>query len=134
MTVHFPGKESPGNDIGVYLQPLIDELKELWEEVVETYDAYASEYFQLHAVLLWTINDFPAYGMLSGWSTKGKLACPVCNEWTCSLTLKNGKKQCYIGHRRYLDKQHPWRKSKKFNGKLEYRLESEELSGDDIIR
>ena len=29
----------------IFLRPLIDELKELWEEGVETYDAYASEYF-----------------------------------------------------------------------------------------
>jgi len=116
------------------LQPLIEELKELWEQGVETYDAYSGDKFQLYAALLWTINDFPAYGMLSGWSTKGKLACPICNEWTCSLTLKNGKKQCYMGHRRYLDKQHPWRKSKKFNGKAEYQSEPEELSGNDILR
>jgi hypothetical protein len=25
---------------------------------------------------MWTINDFPTYGMLSGWSTYGKLAFP----------------------------------------------------------
>ncbi|XP_057990571.1 uncharacterized protein LOC131172953 [Hevea brasiliensis] len=71
------GKDSPGNDIDVYLRPLIDELKELWENGVETFDSYSNENFQLHAALLWTINDFPAYGMLSGWSTKGKLACPL---------------------------------------------------------
>ncbi|XP_058006753.1 uncharacterized protein LOC131182124 [Hevea brasiliensis] len=73
----IPGKDSPGNDIDVYLRPLIDELKELWENGVETFDSYSNENFQLHAALLWTINDFPAYGMLSGWSTKGKLACPL---------------------------------------------------------
>jgi len=30
----------------------------------------------MRAVLIWIINDFPAYGMLSGWSMHGKLACP----------------------------------------------------------
>ena len=25
---------------------------------------------------MWTISDFPAYAMLSGWSTKRKFACP----------------------------------------------------------
>ena len=29
MALLIPGKNSPGNDIDVYLQPLIDELKEL---------------------------------------------------------------------------------------------------------
>jgi len=29
---------------------------------------------------MWTINDFPTYGMLSGWGTHGRLACPHCME------------------------------------------------------
>ncbi|KAH7862248.1 hypothetical protein Vadar_002030 [Vaccinium darrowii] len=134
MSLLIPGPESPGNDIDVYLRPLIDELKELWETGVETYDAYSGETFQLHAAVLWTINDFPAYGMLSGWSTKGKLACPICNKDTCSLTLKHGQKQCYMGHRRYLDHNHVWRRSKKFDGKQEYRSKPKILSGEDILR
>ncbi|XP_042969106.1 uncharacterized protein LOC122301793 [Carya illinoinensis] len=89
-----------GNDIDVYLQPLIDELLELWEHGVPTFDASTKEMFMLHAALLWTINDFPAYGNLSGWSTKEKLACPSCNESTDSNWLKYGRKHCYIGHRR----------------------------------
>jgi len=72
----IPGPESPGNAIDVYLQPLIDELKELWKTGVCTFDASTKQNFMLHATLLWTINDFPAYGNLSGWSTKRKLACP----------------------------------------------------------
>ncbi|XP_042954736.1 uncharacterized protein LOC122291161 [Carya illinoinensis] len=35
----IPGPKSPGNDIDVYLQPLIDELLELWEHGVPTFDA-----------------------------------------------------------------------------------------------
>jgi hypothetical protein len=42
----------------------------------------------MRAVLMWTINDFPAYGMLSGWVTHGRLACPHCMEHTKSFTLK----------------------------------------------
>ncbi|KAH7845791.1 hypothetical protein Vadar_006051 [Vaccinium darrowii] len=130
----IPGPSSPGNDIDVYLQPLVDELKDLWHNGVSTYDAYSKQTFRLHAAVLWTINDFPAYGMLSGWSTKGKLACPVCNAETCSMTLKNGQKQCYLGHRRFLNSDHKWRKSNKFNGKHETRLRPKELSGDDVLR
>jgi len=37
---------------------------------VETYDASSNSYFKLHA-RLWRINDFSAYHMLFGWSTKG---------------------------------------------------------------
>ncbi|KAJ0101812.1 hypothetical protein Patl1_05455 [Pistacia atlantica] len=73
LTVLIPGKDSPGNNIDVYLKPLIKELKELWEKGVETYDAYTGDKFQLYAALLWTINDFPAYGMLSV-EYKGKIS------------------------------------------------------------
>ena len=38
---------------------------------------------------MWTINDFPAYGMLSGWSTHGKLACPYCMENNKAFTVYN---------------------------------------------
>ncbi|KAA0040584.1 putative TNP2-like transposon protein [Cucumis melo var. makuwa] len=61
----------PRDDIGIYLEPLIDDLKLLWESGVQCYDAYNEELFNLRTVLLWTINDFPAYGNLSGCSVKG---------------------------------------------------------------
>ncbi|XP_059627617.1 uncharacterized protein LOC132270456 [Cornus florida] len=73
------GPRSPGKEIDVYLRPLIDELKELWVDGVMTYDASTMCTFRLHVALLWTINDFPTYGDLSGWVTKGYMACPVCN-------------------------------------------------------
>ncbi|XP_021729936.1 uncharacterized protein LOC110696917 [Chenopodium quinoa] len=87
MSLLISGPKDPGNDIDVYLQPLIDELMELWNGV-ETYDALTNDTFILRAALLWTINDFPAYGNLSGWKTKGYLACPHCNVDTCSHYLK----------------------------------------------
>jgi len=92
MSTLILGPRAPGNDIDVYLQSLIDELKELWDNGVESYDASMKETFQLHALILWTINDFLAYENLSGWSTKGKVACPCCNEDTQSLSLPNRKK------------------------------------------
>ena len=98
--------DSPGDAIDIYLQPLIEELKELWEVGVETYDAYSSSHFQIHASLLWTINDFPAYDMLSGWSTKGKLARPICMKETHSMRLSHGGKQCDMGHRCHLPMNH----------------------------
>ena len=53
------------------LQPLIEELKELWNFEVRTYDSLTYQFFQLHAALLWTINDFQAYSDLSGGVQKG---------------------------------------------------------------
>ncbi|KAA0032451.1 CACTA en-spm transposon protein [Cucumis melo var. makuwa] len=37
-----------------------------------------SQVFKLYTALLWTINDFPAYGDLLGWTTKGYQAYPIC--------------------------------------------------------
>ncbi|XP_027182187.1 uncharacterized protein LOC113780602 [Coffea eugenioides] len=70
LSLLIPGPSSPGNNIDVYLQPLVKELTELWDFGIQTYDASQKENFQLHAALLWTISDFPGYAMLSGWSTK----------------------------------------------------------------
>ncbi|KAG8503945.1 hypothetical protein CXB51_002268 [Gossypium anomalum] len=75
----IPREKGPGNDIDIYLQSLIEELKQLWSGV-ETYDVLRKENFNLRAALLWTINNFPAYANLSGWSTKGRYACPLGKE------------------------------------------------------
>lgn len=70
LSMLIPGLKCPGDAIDVSFQPLIDEIKELWETRVETFDTSSKHNFMLHAVLLWTINDFSAYGNLSGWSNK----------------------------------------------------------------
>ena len=87
LSLITPGPDGRGDAIDVYLQPLIEELKELWFIRVETYDALQRQTFRLHATLFWTINDFPAYEILSGRSTKGKLAHPIYHKHTHSLTL-----------------------------------------------
>ncbi|XP_026452318.1 uncharacterized protein LOC113352753 [Papaver somniferum] len=135
LTLLIPRPNSPGNDIDVFLRPLIDELKGLWEIGVKTFDADSKEVFQLHAALLWTINDFPAYGNLSGWSTHGYLACAVCNKDKRSMWLKSGRKICYMCHRRFLPRTHAWRDRGKhlFDGKAEKGSKPKEFSGDDVL-
>ncbi|GJR44207.1 hypothetical protein Tco_1312310 [Tanacetum coccineum] len=64
------GLKQPGNDIDVYLAPLIDDLKTLWDKGVKVYDAYKKDNFSLRAMIFCTISDFPAYGNLSGYGTK----------------------------------------------------------------
>ncbi|XP_016468630.1 uncharacterized protein LOC107791134 [Nicotiana tabacum] len=92
LSLLIPGPKSPGKNIDLYLQPLIDELKQLWVDGVENYDSYKKQNFQMRAALMWTINDFPAYGMLSGWSTHGHLACPCCMRKKLGVSLKGWKK------------------------------------------
>jgi len=45
LSLIIPGPKGPGDDIDVFLQPLIDELKLLWEVGVRTYDAHSKEFF-----------------------------------------------------------------------------------------
>lgn len=65
MSLLIPGPYAPGNDIDVYLQPLINELRELWEDGVNTFDTSSNQNFNFRAALLWTISDFPAYANLA---------------------------------------------------------------------
>ncbi|KAI5314159.1 hypothetical protein L3X38_043335 [Prunus dulcis] len=88
--------------------------------------------FTLRAAVMWTVNDFPAYAMVSGWSTKGYMACPVCKEDVTSGW--HAGKVCYLGHRRWLPWDHEWReKDKEFDGNTERRLRPREWSGDEIL-
>ncbi|XP_060970192.1 uncharacterized protein LOC133037268 [Cannabis sativa] len=131
MSLLIPGPKSPGKDYDVFLKPLIEELKELWEGV-EAYDSYEKCSFRLQVAVLWTISDFPAYAYLSGWSTAGKLACPVCLGDTRYRRITY--KQCFMGHRCYLNINHSWRKSKEYDGSTELRGPPRDFTGDDILR
>ncbi|KAI3679500.1 hypothetical protein L2E82_51279 [Cichorium intybus] len=120
MSLLIQGPKQPGNDIDVFLAPLIEEMKILWNLGVKVYDAYKREYFQLRAMIFCTISDFPAYANLSGYSTKGRKACPVCEKNTRWLWLENCHKNVYMGHRRSLPKNHFYRrKGNLFDGKTE---------------
>ena len=61
----IPSPKHFGNDIDIFLQPLIDDLKLLWDDV-EVYNVVSKSNFNLRVVLMWTINDFPVYGILLG--------------------------------------------------------------------
>ena len=104
MSLLILGPKSPDRDMDIFLRPIVDELKLLWVEGVDIYDASTKESFTMHVALLWTMNDFSAYSLLSGWSTKGCKACPVCNKETSSKRLKD--KICYMGHHCYLPIDH----------------------------
>nr|XP_028959288.1 uncharacterized protein LOC114825108 [Malus domestica] len=135
MSLLIPGLTSPGNDIDVNLRPLIDELQTLWENGVETYNISTRQNFQMKAALMWTINDYPAYAYMSGWSTQGKLACPYCASKTSHRRLSDGSKMCYMGHRRFLPSNHSWRKQKcKFDNTREKTVAPSRPSGDDVIQ
>ncbi|KAL6544843.1 hypothetical protein OROMI_023705 [Orobanche minor] len=134
LSTLIPGPRQPGNDIDVYLAPLIDDLKLLWEQGIDVYDGYKKDNFMLKAMLFGTINDFPAYGNLSGYSVKGRTACPWCTEDTDHLRLAHCKKSVYMGHRRWLEANHRYRTmSEAFNGEVEERKAPDILTGEDVL-
>ncbi|XP_068304214.1 uncharacterized protein [Pyrus communis] len=124
--------EDPGKSIDVYLRPLVDELKNLWENDVRTYNKYTGQMFTIRAAVMWTVNDFPAYAMVSRWMTKGYLACPICKE---NIILSwHARKVCYLSHRRWLPWDNEWRQNDKtFHVTKETRLRPREWSGDEIL-
>ncbi|XP_019251004.1 PREDICTED: uncharacterized protein LOC109229914 [Nicotiana attenuata] len=102
---------------------------------VETYGISTKQNFKLCAALMWTINDFPVYGMLSGWSTAGKLACPCCMEDTKAFTLKHGGKTTWFDcHRRFLPMDHEFRRNTSafMKNRTDYDEPPTTLSGEEI--
>jgi len=96
LSTIIPSPSSPSRNIDVCLRPLIDELTQLWSSGALIYDISRKQNFVMRAALMWTINDFPAYGMVSGWSTNGKLACPYCMENNKAFTLTNRGKASFF--------------------------------------
>ena len=80
------------------------------------------------------MNDFPAYSNLSRHCVKGYKACPICSESTHAIRLTNYRKEAYMGHRRFLDNDHPYRRYRKsFNGEQEWGSAPKPLSGEEIF-
>jgi len=84
---------------------------------------------------MWTINDFPAYGMLSGWSTHEKLPCPYCIENNKAFTLRNGGNASFFYcHRRSLPHNHRYRRNIKdfFVGRVKKDVAPPHLSSEEL--
>ena len=127
------GPRQPGNDIDMYLTPLIEDLRKLWVEGVDVYDQSVQQTFRLRVMIFCTINDFPAYGNLSEYSVKGHHTCPICEKNTNYIQLKHGKKTIYTRHQRFLKHFHPyWRLKKAFNGQNEIESAPKPLGGHEV--
>jgi hypothetical protein len=62
-------------------------------------------------VLMWTINDFPAYEMVSSWSTHAKLTSSYYIKNNKAFTLTNDGKMFFYCHQRFLLTDHKYRKN-----------------------
>lgn len=138
LALLIPGKESvTSENIDIYMAPLIEELQILWDGV-HAVDVSASEnrrHFRMSGMLIWCIHDFPAYGLASGQVTKGYRGCPECGPHVTTRRSAALGKNIYLGHRRYLRLNHPYRRMKRaFDGHEELRPPPRNLSGRDIMR
>ena len=95
----------PGNDIDVFLEPLMEDMKILWEDGVKMMDTSLKKEFTLKAIIFVTITDYPGLFSLSG-QIKGKSGCVVCIDGTCYTYHSASKKMVYMRHRRFLIKKH----------------------------
>nr|XP_011468530.1 PREDICTED: uncharacterized protein LOC101308701 [Fragaria vesca subsp. vesca] len=102
------------------------------ENGVLTFDWYSQTSFKMKAAVVWTISDFPEYGMLSSQTTKGYKACPIClGDLNASW---HAGKVCYLGSCTGLPEDHPWRfDAASFDGKQEFGLKPQERSGEWIL-
>jgi hypothetical protein len=91
------------------LKPIIEELKQLWQGV-EAYDYDQKQKFNLQVAYLWSVHDFKAYNIFSGWSCNGLLSCPICMKQSSCFRLKFGGKINYFDcHRCFLPLDHEFR-------------------------
>jgi hypothetical protein len=95
LSLTIPGPNHPRKGLNVMMQPLIDDLKKLWEGV-EAYDCYKKERFTLRVTYLWSIHDFMAYSLFAGWSYLVILTCPTCGKDTDCFHLEFGGEDLFL--------------------------------------
>jgi len=94
LSMMISGPRQPGNDIDVYLSPLIEDLRKLWDKGVLVFDGFHKETFEMRAMLFCTISHH---------------ARPIYEEDISFIQLKHGRKIVYTRHRRFLKPHHPYR-------------------------
>ena len=115
LAVLIPGPKSPTSEnIDVFMAPLVRDLLKLWEGVpaVDMSKSVGERSFTLRTLLMWTVNDFPTYGLLSGQQVHGYKGCPLCGPKTCAEHASLLQKMIFLGGRRYLPAAHRFRRER----------------------
>ncbi|KAK4389917.1 hypothetical protein Sango_2328700 [Sesamum angolense] len=90
----------------------------------------------MRAALMWTVNDLPTYGMMSGWSTASVMGCPIYMDDTRAFHLQHGTRACYFDwHRQFLPTYHSYRRNIKAftKNRVENKVARPRLTGDQIL-
>jgi len=67
-------------NFNVYIVQILKEVQELWKgmEGLDVFKPIRSRQIIMKAILMWTIHDFPGYGVVYGCQHQGYKACPSC--------------------------------------------------------
>lgn len=140
LSLIIPGPHGVvGDNFDMFLEPLMEELMTLWTEGVMLRDAATwngQAYFILRAMVIWTIHDFPGYGMVSGCTTSGYRGCPVCgphckSRWATFL----GKNVWDTQSRLYLPTPHQIRADvKNYQGGVQYGEAPRRVTGAEVLQ
>jgi hypothetical protein len=117
LTILISEPTQPGVDMDVFLDPLMWDMKILWETCVQILDECRKHSFTLRAIIFVMINDYPALFTLLG-QLKGKVDCVVCIDGTAYMSFYASKKLVYMRHKHFLSKGHRyrlWKMDKYFN-------------------
>jgi len=96
LSTVIPDPNSPGRNIDVCIQSLINELKQLWLYGALTYNVSRKYNFLMKRTLMWTINDFLTYDKVFDWSMHEKQACSYFMENNKAFTLTNNNKTSFF--------------------------------------
>jgi hypothetical protein len=66
LVLMTPGPKEPKKQMYIFLCPLMEQLKELWQGV-DAYDSHLKYRFNIRATYLWSIHDYLAYGKFGDW-------------------------------------------------------------------
>jgi hypothetical protein len=140
VTLFILGKESVNmSNINTFLHSLMDELIALWRPGVQAMDFDKPKgrcSFTFHGMVMWTINDFLGYGLLSKCVHQGYVACPKCGPQTTSQHASSLRKLVYIGHCGWLRHRHPYQFSQfnnAFDGKPKERGELLVVTSNEVV-
>jgi hypothetical protein len=65
LTLVISGPKEPKKQMNIFLCPLMEKLKELWQ-MVDAYDSHLKCQFNFRDAYLWSIHDYLAYGKFVG--------------------------------------------------------------------
>ena len=86
-------------------------------------------------MLLWTVNDFLTYGLISGQVRNGHRICPVCGPNVATWRSKVLKKMVYLGHRQQLPMTHQWKQLRSiFYGQPDMRPPLRRMNGREQLQ